>query len=184
MMKMWGDGERSGWTSGAASVVLFPWDRKKATSCWRRVSQDWAGAGWGMVNIPRVGREVIVRASSVIPTGHYYGTRHNDQPDPPYALPTTARGQRSGPRVRRAAAPPTTTSFASEQSRQGADLSCAGRRITTPAFLNDSREWIGNNQAPSKRTGWKRWVKMSPCRSPGTVWKRLEGRTASTSRAS
>ncbi|WP_240651642.1 type VI secretion system tip protein VgrG [Serratia microhaemolytica] len=44
--------------------VQFPWDRygnsDDHSSCWIRVSQPWAGQGWGMIAIPRVGQEVVV----------------------------------------------------------------------------------------------------------------------------
>jgi type VI secretion system secreted protein VgrG len=44
--------------------VQFHWDREgkknENSSCWIRVSQPWAGAGWGAVSIPRIGQEVIV----------------------------------------------------------------------------------------------------------------------------
>ncbi|EHJ5092575.1 type VI secretion system tip protein VgrG [Salmonella enterica] len=44
--------------------VKFRWDRynpaTEASSCWIRVSQAWAGAGFGNLAIPRVGQEVIV----------------------------------------------------------------------------------------------------------------------------
>jgi type VI secretion system secreted protein VgrG len=44
--------------------VHFHWDRHTTTeddaSCWIRVSQAWAGKGWGMVTMPRVGQEVLV----------------------------------------------------------------------------------------------------------------------------
>jgi type VI secretion system secreted protein VgrG len=44
--------------------VQFPWDREGEhddhSSCWIRVSQAWAGTGFGMVAIPRVGQEVLV----------------------------------------------------------------------------------------------------------------------------
>ncbi len=44
--------------------VQFHWDRDGKyddnSSCWMRVSQDWAGAGFGSVLIPRVGQEVLV----------------------------------------------------------------------------------------------------------------------------
>ncbi len=44
--------------------LQFPWDRKgkldENSSCWVRVSQAWAGAGYGMLTIPRVGQEVLV----------------------------------------------------------------------------------------------------------------------------
>jgi type VI secretion system secreted protein VgrG len=44
--------------------VQFYWDRagkKDAnSSCWLRVGTLWAGKGWGSINIPRIGQEVIV----------------------------------------------------------------------------------------------------------------------------
>lgn len=44
--------------------VRFHWDRSDSwyenASCWMRVAQTWAGAGWGTQFIPRVGMEVIV----------------------------------------------------------------------------------------------------------------------------
>lgn len=44
--------------------VQFPWDRKgknnERSSCWLRVSQGWAGTGFGSMLIPRVGEEVLV----------------------------------------------------------------------------------------------------------------------------
>ena len=44
--------------------VQFHWDREgqrnEDSSCWIRVSQLWAGAGYGAIFIPRIGHEVIV----------------------------------------------------------------------------------------------------------------------------
>ncbi|HMY19894.1 MAG TPA: type VI secretion system tip protein TssI/VgrG, partial [Polyangium sp.] len=44
--------------------VQFHWDREKRrdekSSCWLRVAQGWAGAGYGQQFLPRVGQEVIV----------------------------------------------------------------------------------------------------------------------------
>lgn len=44
--------------------VQFHWDRygkmDENSSCWIRVSQTWAGAGYGSMHIPRIGQEVIV----------------------------------------------------------------------------------------------------------------------------
>ena len=43
--------------------VQFHWDRRgksdENSSCWIRVSQAWAGAGWGGLQVPRVGQEVV-----------------------------------------------------------------------------------------------------------------------------
>ena len=44
--------------------VQFPWDREgkldDGSSCWIRVSQGWAGTGYGMLVLPRIGHEVLV----------------------------------------------------------------------------------------------------------------------------
>jgi type VI secretion system secreted protein VgrG len=44
--------------------VHFHWDREskrdQASSCWLPTSQPWAGAGFGGVNLPRIGQEVLV----------------------------------------------------------------------------------------------------------------------------
>jgi type VI secretion system secreted protein VgrG len=44
--------------------VQFYWDRQGKkdanSSCWLRVGTMWAGKGWGSLNIPRIGQEVIV----------------------------------------------------------------------------------------------------------------------------
>jgi type VI secretion system secreted protein VgrG len=44
--------------------VQFHWDREgkfdAQSSCWIRVSTSWAGKGWGIVHVPRIGHEVIV----------------------------------------------------------------------------------------------------------------------------
>lgn len=77
------------WTDKYGRVqLLFPWDRRQDDSCYVRVSQDWAGNGWGMINIPRIGQEVLVSFLDGDPdrplvTGRVY----NADQMPPYALP-------------------------------------------------------------------------------------------------
>ncbi len=72
--------------------VAFHWDRGAShdehSSCWVRVSQAWAGSGFGAVFLPRVGHEVIVDflegdPNRPIVTGRIY-TGFNT---PPYPLP-------------------------------------------------------------------------------------------------
>jgi len=58
------DGEEI-WTDLHGRVkVKFHWDQSSIqddkASCWVRVSQAWAGNGWGALFIPRIGQEVIV----------------------------------------------------------------------------------------------------------------------------
>jgi type VI secretion system secreted protein VgrG len=72
--------------------VQFHWDRgggdNPEHSCWIRVSQGWAGAGYGSIYIPRVGQEVLVNFLEGDPdrpviTGRVY----NGHQVPPYPLP-------------------------------------------------------------------------------------------------
>jgi len=72
--------------------VQFHWDREgkydENSSCWMRVSQNWAGKRWGVMFIPRIGQEVIVDflegdPDQPIITGRVY----NGDSMPPYALP-------------------------------------------------------------------------------------------------
>ena len=75
--------------------VQFHWDRRgkrnESSSCWIRVSQPWAGKGWGGVSIPRIGQEVVVDFVEGDPdqpliTGRVY----NAEQMPPYGLPAAA----------------------------------------------------------------------------------------------
>lgn len=72
--------------------VQFPWDRfgeqDEYSSCWIRVAQNWAGAGWGHMALPRIGQEVIVDfldgdQDQPIITGRTYDANHPT----PYKLP-------------------------------------------------------------------------------------------------
>jgi type VI secretion system secreted protein VgrG len=72
--------------------VQFHWDREgkkdENSSCWIRVSQTWAGGGWGAMFIPRIGHEVIVDFIEGDPdrpiiTGRVYHGANM----PPYGLP-------------------------------------------------------------------------------------------------
>jgi type VI secretion system secreted protein VgrG len=73
--------------------VQFFWDREgkrdDKSSCWIRVSQDYAGKAWGSVTIPRIGQEVLVSFLEGDPdrpiiTGRVY----NADQTPPYPLPS------------------------------------------------------------------------------------------------
>lgn len=53
------------WTDRHGRIkVQFHWERERhddeTSSCWVRVQQGWAGKGWGMLFIPRIGMEVVV----------------------------------------------------------------------------------------------------------------------------
>ena len=69
-------------------LVKFHWDLDAANSMRCRVSQIWAGQGWGGMAIPRVGMEVIVEFLEGDPDKPMVtGCVYNDKHMPPYALP-------------------------------------------------------------------------------------------------
>lgn len=81
------------WTDKYGRVkVQFHWDRygksDENSSCWIRVSHQWAGKQWGGIQLPRIGQEVIIDFLEGDPdrpiiTGRVY----NADNMPPYALP-------------------------------------------------------------------------------------------------
>ncbi|MEM9876482.1 MAG: type VI secretion system tip protein TssI/VgrG, partial [Myxococcota bacterium] len=72
--------------------VQFPWDREGQmddnSSCWMRVSQGWAGAGYGGIQIPRVGHEVLIAFVEGDPDQPLVvGRVYNQQTPVPFSLP-------------------------------------------------------------------------------------------------
>ncbi len=143
-----GDGQEIWVDKYGRVMVRFFWDRDNACSCWVRVSQDWAGKGWGMINIPRVGQEVLVSFLEGDPdrpiiTGRVY----NENQQVPYKLPDYG----------------TRTTFKTRSTTGGGDdnyneLRFEDKKGKEQVFVhaefdqdnyvkNDSREWIGNNRS-------------------------------------
>ncbi|CAJ3352454.1 Rhs element Vgr protein [Burkholderia pseudomallei] len=76
--------------------VHFHWDRYKTTeadaSCWIRVSQAWAGKGWGVIAMPRVGQEVLVTyVDGDLDRPLVTGIVYNGENPTPYDLPKDIR---------------------------------------------------------------------------------------------
>src|SRR3984885_14395598 len=72
--------------------VQFHWDREgkknENSSCWMRVSYPWAGKGWGGIQIPRIGQEVIVDFIEGDPDRPIItGRTYNAAQMPPWDLP-------------------------------------------------------------------------------------------------
>ncbi|WP_431514616.1 type VI secretion system Vgr family protein [Variovorax sp. DAIF25] len=73
--------------------VHFHWDRydesNEKSTCWVRVSQPWAGKGWGGYFAPRIGQEVIVDFLNGDPDRPVIvGRVYNDDQPIPYKSPT------------------------------------------------------------------------------------------------
>ncbi len=81
------------WTDKYGRIkVQFHWDRDgksdEKSSCWVRVQQGWAGKGWGMMFMPRIGMEVVVSFLEGDPDRPLVtGCVYNSDSMPPYTLP-------------------------------------------------------------------------------------------------
>ncbi len=72
--------------------VQFHWDRfggrDESSSLWIRVSQTWAGSGWGFMFVPRIGMEVVVTFLEGNPDRPLVtGCVYNGENTPSYTLP-------------------------------------------------------------------------------------------------
>lgn len=143
-----GDGEEIWVDKWGRVLVQFPWDRAKATSCWMRVSQDWAGAGWGMFNVPRVGQEVIVSFLEGDPdrpiiTGRVY----NDVQTVPYTLPDNGTRTTFKTRSTTGGGDDNYNELRFEDKTGSEQVFVRGEKDYDTRIKNDSREWIGNNRS-------------------------------------
>ncbi|WP_250279047.1 type VI secretion system Vgr family protein [Salmonella enterica] len=91
-----GPAGRKIWTDQYGRVkVQFGWDRygkmDENSSCWIRVSYPWAGKGFGMIQIPRIGQEVLVDFKNGDPDlPIIVGRTYNQDTMPPWGLPGMA----------------------------------------------------------------------------------------------
>ncbi|WP_152220287.1 type VI secretion system Vgr family protein [Pseudomonas sp. SCB32] len=83
------------WTDQYGRVkVQFHWDRygqnNENSSCWVRVSSNWAGSNFGGLQIPRIGQEVVVDFINGMPDRPLIiGRVYNADQMPPFSLPAS-----------------------------------------------------------------------------------------------
>lgn len=138
------------WTDKHGRVkVQFHWDREgkgdENSSCWIRVSQLWAGTGWGAMFIPRIGQEVIVDFLEGDPdcpiiTGRvYHGTN-----TPPYTLP--AEQTKSTIKSYSSKGGGGFNEFRFEDKKGEEQLFMHAEKQMDVRVKKDSLEWIGNER--------------------------------------
>jgi type VI secretion system secreted protein VgrG len=131
--------------------VQFFWDRKgkkdENSSCWIRVSEQWAGKNWGFVANPRIGQEVIVDFLEGDPdrpliTGRVY----NAEQMPPYDLPAnmTQSGIKSRSSKGGAAANYNEIRF---EDKKGAELvTIHAEKDQSIEVEHDETHWVGHDR--------------------------------------
>lgn len=129
--------------------VQFHWDRigkkNEESSCWVRVSQLWAGAGWGAMFIPRIDQEVIVDFLEGDPdrpiiTGRvYHGTN-----TPPYPLP--GEMTKSTIKSNSSKGGGGFNEFRFEDKKGREEIFLHGQKDWTIAILNDKNQTVGHDE--------------------------------------
>jgi type VI secretion system secreted protein VgrG len=129
--------------------VQFPWDRHgtsdQNSSCWIRVSQLWAGKGWGGMNIPRIKQEVIVEFLEGDPdrpiiTGRVY----NATATVPYKLPDNKT--RSTILSNSSQGGQGFNELRFEDKKGSEQIYLHGEKNQDIRIKNDTKEWVGNDR--------------------------------------
>lgn len=143
-----GDGEEIWVDEYGRVVVKFPWDRAGDCSCRVRVSQAWAGEGWGGITIPRVGQEVIVSFLEGDPdrpiiTGRVY----NASQTVPYTLPDYQTRSTFMTRSSKGGGADNYNELRFEDKTGSEQIFLRGEHDLDTRMKNDVREWVGNNRS-------------------------------------
>jgi type VI secretion system secreted protein VgrG len=129
--------------------VRFHWDRSGSpndqSSCWVRVSQTWAGKGWGSVFIPRIGQEVIVDFLEGDPDRPIItGCVYNGLNMPPYPLPD--KQTVSTIRSNSSLGGDGFNEYRFEDEKGSEEIYQHAQRDLTIATENDKNQTTGNNE--------------------------------------
>jgi type VI secretion system secreted protein VgrG len=131
--------------------VQFYWDRlgqkNENSSCWIRVSQPWAGQGWGAIWIPRIGQEVIVDFLEGDPdrpliTGRVY----NADQTVPYKLPDNQTRSTTKSRSSKGGDTSNYNEIRFEDLKGSEQIFINAEKDMDHRVEHDSREYIGGNR--------------------------------------
>jgi type VI secretion system secreted protein VgrG len=129
--------------------VKFHWDRygkaDENSSCWIRVSQNWAGKRWGAMFLPRIGQEVIVDfldgdPDQPIITGRVY----NGESRPPYDLPRELTKSTIKSQSSKGGGGFNEIRF--EDKKGSEQIFVHAERNQDNRVKHDSLEWVGNDR--------------------------------------
>jgi len=131
--------------------VQFPWDRygqrNENSSCWIRVSSAWAGAGFGAMQIPRIGQEVIIDYLGGDPdrpmvTGRVY----NAAQMPPWALPGAMTQSGILSRSMNKSGSECANALRFEDKKGQEELWLHAERDQRIEVEHDESQWVGNDR--------------------------------------
>jgi type VI secretion system secreted protein VgrG len=131
--------------------VQFFWDREgkkdDKSSCWIRVSQNWAGKNWGLIANPRIGQEVVVDFLEGDPdrpliTGRVY----NAEQMPPYDLPANQTQTGIKTRSSKGGSPANFNEIRFEDKKGGEQLFIHAEKNQDIEVEKDETHWVGQDR--------------------------------------
>lgn len=132
--------------------IQFPWDRygqyNENSSCWVRMSNNWAGKNWGGIFIPRIGQEVIVdfydgNPDRPIITGRVY----NAEQTVPYKLPANATQSGVKSRSSKDGSPANFNEIRMEDKKGAEQLFIHAEKNQDIEVENDETHWVGHDRS-------------------------------------
>jgi len=169
------------WTDKYGRVkVQFHWDRygkmNESSSCWVRVSQNWAGKNWGAMFIPRIGQEVIVEflegdPDQPIITGRVY----NAEQTVPYPLP--AEQTKSTIKSNSSKGGGGSNEFRFEDKKGSEEIFLHGQKDWTIAIENDKNQTVGHDETLAVGNNRTKTVKVDQSEDIGSNKKIHVGAT-------
>jgi len=132
--------------------VQFFWDRRgkkdDKSSCWVRVSTVWAGKGWGVINTPRIGQEVLVAFLNGDPEDPIIvGRVYNAEQMPPYALPGNKTQSGIKTRSTLGGTPDNFNEIRFEDKKGSEQLFIHAEKNQDIEVENDETHWVGHNRS-------------------------------------
>ncbi|MFO0949495.1 MAG: type VI secretion system tip protein TssI/VgrG [Planctomycetota bacterium] len=131
--------------------VQFFWDREgkkdEKSSCWIRVSQNWAGKNWGIVFNPRIGQEVIVDFLEGDPDRPIIiGRVYNAEQMPPYELPAQPTKSTIKTRSSKGGTPANFNEIRFEDKKGSEQLFIHAEKNQDIEVENDETHWVGHDR--------------------------------------
>ncbi|MBR8313422.1 type VI secretion system tip protein VgrG [Burkholderia dolosa] len=131
--------------------VQFHWDRlgkrDQGSSCWVRVGQPWAGRGFGMIQIPRIGDEVVVIFLDGNPDRPLIiSSVYNAANMPPWDLPANATQSGILTRSTKTGNVNTANAIRFEDKKGSEEVWLHAEKDQRIEVEHDESHWVGNDR--------------------------------------
>jgi len=131
--------------------VQFHWDRlgkrNQGSSCWVRVGQPWAGRGFGMIQIPRIGDEVVVIFLDGNPDRPLIiSSVYNSGNMPPWGLPANATQSGILTRSTKTGNVNTANAIRFEDKKGAEEVWLHAEKDQRLEVEHDESHWVGNDR--------------------------------------